>query len=274
MKIVVPVSSYEFKEALMILGFLKTFKRFGDYDNHELLVVSRPDDKRHAKAIFDELKDLFDKKTLHIFSENGTTGWPQGPNFYWQQTIQYFKDTDNKDPWFWMEMDMTPLQPKWADLLEQEYKRSNFECLGTVQDSTTITTDHVRIIIAKHLQGTAIYPPRIDKICSIWEYVDKLNTAFDVITQWEIMPHTGDTKLIQQGFRTVKYKLSFDPMELRGEDNGDLNGVVTYDDPINPLAVIHHGCKDATLADIVLSEEYDRFLQEFYTNQASANFAI
>jgi hypothetical protein len=255
-KIVVPVSAFEFKKPLNVLGFIKSLRHFGCYPNHELIVVVRPSEKLFGKAVYDLIEDLFDKKTFHVFPTDGTLGWPQGPNSYWKQTIEYFKETDNKDPWFWMELDTIPLKPKWADILEDAYKKQDKKCFGTVQDTTTVTSDEYLIIIAKHLQGTAVYPARVDKICSIWEYVDRLDKAFDVITQWEIMPHTQDTKLIQQGFRTINYKFTKDPFQIKGEDNGDMNGVVTYDQPIDPEAVLHHGCKDTSLADIVTSEDY------------------
>jgi len=225
-------------------------------------MVGNPSDVSYINAVYGLIEDLFPKKKIHIFNEDGPRGWPEGPNFYWKQTIEYLKWEENKLPWFWMELDCVPLKPNWANILEQEYIKNNKPCMGTVQDTTTITKDMYRIVIGKHLQGTAIYPPRVDEICSIWQYVDQLPTAFDVITQWEIMPNTADTKLIQQGFRTHKYKLHFNPFKIQGEDNGDQGGAVSYNTPLNREAVIHHGCKDSSLADIINSAEYKLWLEQ------------
>ena len=261
MIIVLPVSANDFSKPLNVFAFMKAFREFGPYQKHELLVVSRPSDQEYAKAVYDNVKDLFVKSNFFVFEENGVYGWPQGPNHYWKYTIEYLKDNNNKLPWFWMELDVVPLKYNWADILEKEYKKCNKPCLGTIQDTTTVTSDMLKITIAKHLQGTAVYPPDISKICSVWEYVDKLPTAFDVVTQWEIVPNTADTKLIQQGFRTMNYKIYFNPLIIKGEDNGDMNGVVSFADPIDPNAVLHHGCKDTSLADIVTSEDYKMFLK-------------
>ncbi len=263
MLIIVPVSSYEFQKPLNVLGFIKTLRHFGLCKNHELLVVTRPSDKDFAISVYDLIKDLFPKSSnLHLFSSDGVIGWPEGPNFYWKETIQHLKNINNDKPWFWMEMDCIPLKPKWADILEKDYIKCGKLCFGTIQDTTTVTKDGYRINIAQHLQGTAIYPPKFHEICTIWEYVDQLPTAFDVVTQWEVIPNTADTKLIQQGFRTINYKFHYDPLRIQGEDNGDLNGVVTYNEPLETDAVIHHGCKDASLADIVTSPEYNYWLKE------------
>jgi hypothetical protein len=261
MIIVIPVSKNDFSEPLNIFGFLKAFKVFGSYSNHELLVVTRPADVSYAKAIYSFVSDLFERSTLHIFEEDGPLGWPQGPNYYWKHTIDYLKNNNNDLPWLWMELDLLPLKPNWADILEKEYHKQGKPCLGTIQDTFTITSDMYRVIIAKHLQGTAVYPPDISKICSVWEYVDRIDKAFDVATQWEVIPNTADTKLIQQGFRTINYKILLNSLRIQGEDNGDMNGVVSYAQPIDPEAVLHHGCKDTSLADIVTSEDYKLFLK-------------
>jgi hypothetical protein len=262
MLIIVPVSSYEFQKPLSVLGFIKSLRHFGFYPNHDLLVVSRPSDKHFARSVFDLIKDQFpNKANLHLFKQgDGTSGWPQGPNCYWKYTIEYLKEIDNKQPWFWMELDCIALKPKWADILEEAYHKCGKPCFGTIQNTTNTTEDGYVVNIAKHLQGTAVYPPKFHEICSIWEYVDGLSTAFDVVTQWEVIPNTADTKLIQQGFRTLNYKIHKDPYRIQGEDNGDLGGAVKYDDPLHPEAVVHHGCKDTSLADIVASPEYDSWL--------------
>lgn len=262
MIIVLPVSQNDFSSPLNVFAFIKAFRYFGSYKNHELLIVGRPSAIKYIEAVYGLINDLFSKKKVHVFEEDGPHGWPEGPNFYWKHTIEYLKWQENKLPWFWMELDCLPLKPNWADHLEKEYIKQKKPCLGTIQDTITVTKDSYKINIAKHLQGTAVYPPRVDQICSIWQYVDQLPTAFDVITQWEIMPNTADTKLIQQGFRTINYKIHHNPFKIQGEDNGDLNKVACYNQPLDPKAVIHHGCKDTSLANIVTSSEYSYWLKE------------
>ncbi len=261
MLIVIPVSKNDFSKPLNVFGFLKAFRTFGPYKNHDLLIVSRPSDEKYATSIYGLVSDLFEISHLHIFEEDGPSGWPQGPNYYWKHTIDYLKNNNNDLPWLWMELDLLPLKPNWADILEKEYHKQGKPCLGTIQDTFTITSDMYRVIIAKHLQGTAVYPPDISKICSVWEYVDRIDKAFDVATQWEVIPNTADTKLIQQGFRTINYKIRLNPLRIQGEDNGDMNGVVSYAQPIDPDAVLHHGCKDTSLVDIITSEDYKMFLK-------------
>ena len=268
MLIVLPISQNDFNQPLNVFSFVKALRHFGPYPKHDLLVVSRPSAEQYAKSVYDLTEDLFANKTFHLFEEEGPLGWPEGPNFYWKNTIQYLQETNNKLPWFWMELDVIPLKSKWADLLESEYKKSNKPCMGVLQNTTTVTKDQIVINIAKHLQGTAVYPPNLHDICSIWEHVDQVSIAFDVITQWEIVPITAHTNLIQQGFRTLNYKMLMNPFRIQGEDKGDMNGFVSYNDPLDPKAVVHHGCKDTSLAKIVTSPEYNYWLKEICNAKA------
>lgn len=265
MLVILPVSQNDFKEPINVFKFIKVLRHFGPYSNHELLVVGRPSAVNYVNSIFDLTKDLFKKSNVFLFETDGPTGWPEGPNFYWKNTIEYLKEINNKLPWFWMELDVLPLKSKWADLLEKEYKKNNMPCMGILQDTTTVTKSQVVIPIAKHLQGTAIYPPNLHELSNIWSYVDELSIAFDVVTQWELVPLTAETKLIQQGFRTKNYKILNNPFRIQGEDNGDLQGMISYNDPLDPKAVVHHGCKDTSLADIITSPDYNHW-QEHASN--------
>lgn len=270
MIIVIPVSKSDFKEYLNVFAFIKAVRHFGPYSDHELLIVTRPSDRKYAMVLQDHIAYLFCKTTMHVFSEDGPEGWPQGPNFFWKNTIEYFKwqRPENDKPWFWMELDCLPLKSKWPTLLEEEYKKQGKPCLGVLQNTKAVTSDMLCINIAEHLQGTAIYPAKLHEICSIWEYVDRLPTAFDVICQWEIVPNTYNSKLIQQGFRTCNYKIHHNPFKIQGEDNGDPEGAVSYNQPLDTEAVIHHGCKDTSLTDIVTSPEYSYWLNEFCNAKA------
>jgi hypothetical protein len=247
MLIVIPVS---FSDEKLIKDFSKCLEHFGPYENHHLLVVSRPSDASLAVNVFNKVKSSFASSEIFCFEQDGTKGWPQGPNFYWRSTINYLKNTNNQLPWLWMELDMTPLKHGWIDTLEQEYNISGKHCLGWTQDTTTVTTDQIIIRLTKHLVGAAIYPPDISECCTIWEYVDRIPTAFDVLCQWELIPNTHHTTLFQHCFRTQNYKKLKDG-KIKGEDHNGFPGGLRFDFPIDPNAVLHHGCDDGSLARLL-----------------------
>jgi hypothetical protein len=249
MLIVIPVSATDER---LINDFAAVLKHFGPYPGHELLVVARPSDIIYAVTLLNKIKALFKTTDIHAFETDGDRGWPSGPNFYWNRTIHHLKDErKNKLAWLWMELDMTPLKTGWIDALQKEYKKHNKLCLGWVQNTTTVTSESKVVTIAQHLVGAAIYPPDIDVCCDIWRHVDKIKTAFDVLCQWQLVPNSHHTTLFQHCFRTQNYKQLEDGI-IKGEDNNKFPIGLQFDFPLDPNAVLHHGCDDGSLARLLV----------------------
>jgi len=205
MKIIIPVSEHDEPQKN---SFINVLSFLGNQGDHQLLVVARPKDKTYASDLFNKIKLLFpENNNLYIFDDNGPEGWPLGPNFYWKKTIDYLIQTNNKDPWFWMELDCLPLKRNWCDLLEEEYKKTRKPFVGCIEDSTIITSKGILLKVGEHLAGTAIYPANIDRWCSNWKYVDTVSKAFDVLCSWEITKKSFHTNLILHNFRTNNYKI-------------------------------------------------------------------
>jgi hypothetical protein len=240
MLIVIPVSRHDSK---LIEDFCDIVSLFSPYKKHNLLVVSRPSDKGYADIVFERLNSCFKESSIHIFADEGPHGWPHGPNFYWYQTIVYLKSINNPLPWFWMELDVTPIQEGWIDSLEEEYKNLGKPCLGVIQRADNILT---------HLAGTAIYPPNIDLICDSWKSVIETDIAFDMWCSAELVPLCAESKLIQHNFRTEDYRctnLGMKGIDKNFRPNGD-----RFDNVIRPETAVVHGCNDGSLARLLLNK--------------------
>lgn len=260
-------SSSSVSSKLFAFGkFLSSLRHFGDYKKHDLVVVCRKTDKDIGSFTLNMIKDMFSISELLVFEdEKLKTGWPLGPNSYWKRTIEHLKEIDNKQPWFWMESDITPLKPGWLDCLQAEYESYGCDdiCMGALSETATVTQEGKRITLSHHLQGTAVYAARLDKISSTWKHVDSIPTAFDVLCQGELWFYIKETKLIQQGFRTINYKLWDKVLPfIKGEDNGDLQNHISYANPLDLEACVHHGCKDGSLSELVTTEEYAEYLTQ------------
>jgi hypothetical protein len=258
MIIVVPVSITD-KEVSK--GFLKAFKLFKSYKNHDLLVVARPRDKAFAVQIFNELVEdcEFKGTLLHVFENDGVLGWPRGCNHYWAETVKFLHSVGNMKPWLWMEMDMVPLKFNWVDSLEAEYQEAGMPFMGNVGDTTTVTSEQEVIAIAKHLVGAAIYPPNIDQYSTLWKHAQYVAVAWDVLCQNEFVPYSHNTQLIQHVYRTEKYKKHVDQVtskvSVRGSTSGhELRGDLWCKNIDFKTAVLVHGCTDNSLSKIVVEQ--------------------
>lgn len=269
MKIIIPVSE---TDEPLIKDFCNVVKYLGPYKSHNLLVVCRPSDSKFGLQVLMSLKNLFGSFDFHIFDEDGERGWPSGPNFYWYNTIKHLILSGNQDPWLWLEADMTPLKLGWIDTLENEYKNCGKPCMGWVEDTTTVTKYSRKIVkLTKHLVGAAIYPPNLNKFCSTWENVWEIDTAFDIICQWELVPNSFHSSLFQHSFRTKEYTENRHTKIIKGIDDNNFPDGLSFDQPLSEEAVIHHGCIDGSLAKIILSKPKIKFLTEPLTLFKSNN---
>ena len=249
MLVIIPVSA---SDASLITPFSKAVRHFGKNSRHRALVVARPSDSEHADRLVSELGDSFDGITTHIFPQDGPTGWPKGPNFYWASTVHYLQHAvKNQEQWLWLELDSTPLRAGWVDAISTEYNLTNPPFLGVVEKTHAVDAEGNPVDAGKHLVGVAVYPPSVSAFSNLWPYVSQMPTPFDVVCQWEFVPNTHVTELIQHCFRTKNYAAQANG-EIRGEDHNNFPNGVRFDRPLSPSAVLHHGCDDGSLAELIL----------------------
>lgn len=238
MLLVVPVSKHD--EGLLE-DFCGAVNFFGSYTEHHLLIVTRPSDASVAQKMAALLTNgQFKTIETFVFSEDGPKGWPQGPNFYWTETILYLAESKNTLPWFWMEMDTTPVDEGWLNDLETEYRSTGALCLGVLQKG--------EFEVAPHLAGVAVYPPRLDLAVQSWRYAVSSNTAFDVFCASELVPITTQSKILQHNFRTGGYRCTKDG--IRGTDLQRSPVGDSFASPVKPETRLVHGCNDGSLARI------------------------
>jgi hypothetical protein len=257
MLIVIPVS---YSDSNLIDSFSKVLKVFGPYPNHEILIVSRPYDLKHSLKLLSNIKGLFKKESLHIFNREGIKNWPDGPNFYWSETIRYLYKQEYEIPWFWMELDTTPIKHNWINDLEFEYNTSNSLYTGCIEDTPYMERKGVALPPSKHVVGVAVYPPAYIMGLTIPNllFVEESGIAFDVFCQDYTTPKAKQSTILQHCFRTQKYRRGEDGM-LIGEESvlqrgKEINTTKVFAVPLKHSTSIVHGCDDGSLASLIFKE--------------------
>jgi hypothetical protein len=252
MLVVIPVSS---ADAALTPDFSAVLRHFGPYSGHEALVVVRPSDRAHGEELLKAIDGLFDKSDFYVLPQDGPIGWPQGPNYYWGMTSHHLQfERENKLPWLWMELDSTPLREGWLDEIETEYNTAKMPFLGVLETTHAIDSQGNKKEMGQHLVGVAVYPPNIGDYSTLCSYAARMDTAFDVLCQWEFVPRSHNSKLFQHGFRTQSYRRNADGL-FQGEDNNNFPNGVRFDAEIRPDAALFHGCDDGSLARSIMSEK-------------------
>lgn len=248
MLVIIPVSS---ADATLISPFSKAVRHFGKNSGHRALVVARPSDAGLADRLVSELGDTFDGITTHIFPQDGPSGWPKGPNFYWSSTVHYLQNSLRiSEHWLWLELDSTPLRSGWLDAISTEYNISRTPFMGVIEKTHAVDSEGLPTEAGSHLVGVAVYPPSVSAFSNLWPYVAQMPTPFDVVCQWEFLPNTHVTELIQHCFRTQNYARR-DTGEICGEDHNNFPNGIRFDRPLSSEAVLHHGCDDGSLSELL-----------------------
>jgi hypothetical protein len=246
MLVVIPISS---SDAELSDAFASALNHFGP-TGFDALIVSRPSDSGHAGELQAKLDSVFNKVSVHIFPADGPSGWPKGPNFYWAQTVAHLLEIKNDKPWLWLELDSTPLCKDWALKLFTAYNLGGKAFLGVKEPTLAQNAEGKVVSTGDHMVGVGIYPPAVPAYSLLWTYVPQMNDPFDVVCQWEFLPHLNDSPLIQHAFRTKDYHRDGDAIVC--SDNSDLPEGVSFARPLSTEAVLHHGCDDSSLATLLV----------------------
>lgn len=248
MLVIIPVSE---ADEQMIDTVSELIVKLGGCPNHDLLVVGSTDCEPLVNKLHAKLKSEFRNTSTYVF-QCLVKGWPLGPNAYFRNTVSYlYTERGIDQPWYWFELDNTPMKRGWLDALQKEYIAAHAVFMGARH--STYYTDANKKLIEKgaHMAGTGIYPVNFTQLCDLWRFEE--GQAFDVWIQWEVLRGgLTDTSLIQHNWKTCNYRRE-DGVIV--SDNFDMpHPDLHTNKPVTEEAVVVHGCKDLSLARLLLSE--------------------
>ncbi len=224
------------------------------YPNPEFLVhLCGQRDWEAAAAIGDLTSDV----TVLPVQFEGQDTWPQSPNLHWVMTMEALRLTGNKDTIFWMELDCDPIATNWADLLETDWRKGRQPFAGKIVPKPSRNAAGAIVYEPDDLMmmGCGMYPFNITQFKN-WDTLVKgflvgTNTEpFDVFMRgWMRQAGWTETDLIGDRWNTINYRegLFCDPgpteFKYRDHSKTDVSG-----------AVVVHGCKDGSLARLILEQ--------------------
>lgn len=249
MLLVLPVSTVDFPLAIKLAS---VFEKLGGLSEVEALVVTIPENAQLAEDYAQALRPSFAKVGVHLLEGACPTGWPRACNFYFTRTAQHLEfERKIQEPWYYFEADNVPLKEGWFAALLTEYNLAGKPFMGVLQDTYRINPETNEVSVhGGHMVGTGIYPPDLSKYSILYRVA--LDEPWDVLCQWEIAPNAHGTTLIQHNWGTVNYAVGKDGAVVC-EDRAQNRGGITHNKPLDPKAVLLHGAKDGSLADLVLA---------------------
>lgn len=256
MRIVMPISAHD---AHLVDDLVAVMRHYGKLQNHCITVAPTSSQVAFAEEIAHKLTDVCPDATVLPIPMEGDGRWPQSPNLHWATTMSELHRTGNKEIIFWMEADCTPMADNWADKLENAWRSGRQPFCGKIVDTPHRNARGEIVFEADDLMmmGCMMYPPHM----MLLPQVDILLKGFYMGSNaepWDVymrgwMRKLGwmNTGLIGDRWNTVNYRMErgelvCDPgktqFKARDHSRTDLSA-----------ACIVHGCKDGTLARLILT---------------------
>lgn len=236
-KLIFPFSQADIINASLLAN---RFTKMGDMHEREILVTCCWKDHFGIEGVIKALTPHFKKVEAYVMPDVPfDEGWPQAPNHMFYNSCLWLAQHGNPDPFYFFEADCFPLWPGWLDEMEQEYTEAGKPYYGFIND-TWMTVDGESKITGKHMVGTGVYPADFLDKCEGVHTLD--DVPWDIAIRDEVIPECHGTQKIHHAWSTGKYRY------LKGELIAEpLNKWKRYGGPVNPEAVVIHGCKDQSL---------------------------
>lgn len=258
MLLAIPVSAHDIK---MLSKTAAVFKKFGPYAGFSCAIFARREIENESRKFLEEIEPLFSNVDIHVldfYSSNATDAAAK----HFRETAQIVAEKYTNGPWYWYELDNTPVQPGWLSKLQKEHHESGKAHMGAIVPTrgwTFLPNGTRKAAFGEpHMVGTGIYhhalgamSPMIGQIDRVMPWSGPLE-PFDIQMRFEIVPHAHNTILIQHNWNTGNYRIEGGKIvcdDLTGDQELD------HSKPYDGHAVVVHGCKDGTLADLVLADK-------------------
>lgn len=253
MKIAIPVSAHD---KHLLPDLTECLLKLGGLEEHPIVFFPTPAAKdtayEHAERLGAETYPL---------TQDFEGGAPVACNRHFASAVFALAKMGNTDPFLWMELDMLPVKPRWADKLFEDYRMGGTPFRGVLVQ--TPFNENGKIAFRDNdqmMMGTGIYPPNMERDERIKPLLLDLakpfsmnpREPFDVYLRWPIRNiGVSHTELIADMWSTQNYRMGEGMLICDSVDHGD-RVVRAREGSVSLKALLVHGCKDGSLADIVL----------------------
>jgi len=252
MNIAIPVSNHD---KHLLPTFVKVLQHFGGLEEATICFFTTPSAKAEAHEAAAALN-----ANVHTFEVDFAGGWPVASGAQFAATVFTIPNIGWNGPWLWMELDMLPVKRGWIQAIRNGYTLCGSPFMGNVVPTAWV--EEGKLVVKEDdlmMMGCGVYPANMDRdqrfrplLSDLVKPADRNpNTPFDFYLR-HAMSQAGiaNTTLIADMWQTHEYKRTGKgitckpvPLDKPRRERGGL---------VPPEAVLVHGCKDGTLAELLL----------------------
>jgi hypothetical protein len=228
---------------------------FGDEPKYPaMLVISADNSPNNVGKLEERLRKHFTSVSQLLITDFMVKRkWPQPQNNAFKRTAQHFVWTKPKlaDAFFWIEADCMPLKKGWADTLVKEYAESGKLWMGVKKSIPATKPGHLP---REYMNGVGFYP--FNAMHKAPGIVLAYDAPWDFVIGDIVAPEMHVSSKMAAHYRATEFTGTIDKLKFKQTDwNKDGTVAAVHDREISLKdAVFFHGCKDASLAKIILGE--------------------
>lgn len=253
MKICIPVSAHD---KHLLPAQADCLLKMGGLEEHQVIYFPTLSAKDAAYEAAERLG-----AEVQSLDRDFEGGAPVACNNHFAAVVNALGRMGNTDPFLWMEADMLPTTPRWPGKLLEDYRMGGTPFRGNIV--STPFNENGQLVFKDNdtmMMGCGIYPALMERDERIKPLIADLakpawmnpRIPFDVYLRWPIKTiGVSNTELIADMWATENYRWEGEQIVCDSVDHGD-KVVRKRGGAVPKQALLVHGCKDGSLADIVL----------------------
>lgn len=258
MKICIPTSAHD---KHLLAAQADCLLKLGGLEEHQVLYFPTLSAKEAAYEVAEKLG-----AEVHPFDRDFPGGAPVACNNHFAMVVDALGKMGNTEPFLLMEPDMIPAPGahRWPDRLLEDYRMRGAPFMGNVVPTPFNVDGKLEYVDGDTMMmGCGVYPAHMERDERIKPMIKDLSMPewmnpkipWDIYLRWAIKTiGVSDTPLIADMWATEKYHVTAKGIECQSVDHGDK--VVRKRGGVVPkTALLIHGCKDGSLAQIMLGRE-------------------
>lgn len=232
-------------------------KKQGPYPGHGIVLLHTQDvPAQEAETFIDSVRSLFNSAKVVAITALARS-WPAGSAQCFIEVCRWAA-MNATGPCYNFELDNVPMKKGWLDTLEREYHGAGQPFMGCVVKTRGFVDGQPVSTGERHMVGTGIYPHdfakrsvKLNSVARIMAWVKTPLEPYDIQLRHEIVPQAHHTNKIAHRFKTVNYRIEGGQLVC---DNQPGNPeAASHAAPVGADVCVVHGCKDDSLAKLVLA---------------------
>lgn len=272
---VIPVST---SDAHLIDPLCDVIGHLGGMKGRRVIIVSDPQAAVSAGHLHDRMTQMDAKSSIHTFPMNLNQGWPVACNHYFAMTVGYLTNKLGiTDPFFYFELDNTPVKEGWIERIGSEWGTAvatGKRFMGVMREYMANNPNGQMVSQGNILNGSCVYPPEFGRMSPLLRSLTKSTLPWDVYMRWELCGRPSNpnvheiSKYIVFNWGTENYRREGNEIkcDVRKRPPGILTSEKTY--PITQDTVLVHGCKDGSLARLIMSQSPEKAQEPSFAQDA------